>query len=192
MDRLSAWSVGLFLAFVGSSVAHTLTYAAVIPDDARRAHVLQESGHAYLSYLPCAVGLMAALALLGLVARVVATEGRRPPPGWPIAFLPALTFVVQEHFERLGHHGTFPWDAVLAPTFLPGLALQLPLGVLAYVAARALLRGAEELGASLRRPAPHAPDRLTAMLPLAHVDLVCPQAVPTGRVTRGPPPLVAA
>ena len=38
------------------------------------------------------------------------------------------------------------WHAFAGPTFLPGLALQLPFALLAYVAARLLLRAAVRLG----------------------------------------------
>ena len=141
MGRFAAWSVGLSLAFVGSQIAHALTYAAVAPDANRRAQLLEQSGHSYFAYHPFVWGLL--VALLGLVARVVVTERRSAALGWPIALLPALAFVVQEHLERLEHQVQFPWHALVEPTFLPGLVLQLPLGILAYVVARLAARCGE-------------------------------------------------
>ncbi len=143
MGRFAAWSVGLSLAFVGSQIAHALTYAAVAPDANRRAQLLEQSGHSYFAYLPFVWGLLVATALLGLVARVVVTERRSAALGWPIALLPALAFVVQEHLERLEHQVQFPLHALVEPTFLPGLVLQLPLGILAYVVARLAARCGE-------------------------------------------------
>jgi hypothetical protein len=191
MARLSAWTTGLVLAFFGSQIAHVLTYVTVVPDPARRARVLAASGHSYFAYLPFAIGLLCAVALLGLAARVVATERRGPAPGWPLALLPALTFVVQEHVERLGQTGAFPWHAVLEPTFATGLALQLPLGILAFVVARALLRGAEGLGALLRGRPQRVAVCHTAPQWTVFPEPARSQALPTGRITRGPPALAA-
>jgi hypothetical protein len=192
MGRFSAWSVGLFLAFLGSYAAHTLAYVSVAADPQRRGQLLEAGGHSYFAYLPFVCGLMAGLAVLGLAARVVATERRQAAVRWPISLLPALTFVAQEHVERLGHDGQFPWLAVLEPTFLTGLLLQLPLGVVAYVAARALLGSAERLGAFLRAPARRMPADRIAFRPIHVPGLVRVAARSTGRVTRGPPVRVAA
>ena len=63
--------------------------------------------------------------------------------------MPPLAFALQELLELSLHTGTFAWRAALAPTFLPGLLLQLPCAVLMYVAARLLLRAAERIGLAL-------------------------------------------
>lgn len=192
MGRFSAWSVGVFLAFVGSTLVHGLTYAAVVPDAQRRAHVLDQTGHSYLAYLPFVLGLGGALALLGLVARVAATERRSVLPGWPVALLPTLTFAVQEHIERLGADGGFPWHALLDPTFVPGLLLQLPLGALAFVVSRALLRSADKLGALVRGPSERTSPRRAAAPRIRSVACARTGARASGRITRGPPARVAA
>jgi hypothetical protein len=62
--------------------------------------------------------------------------------------------VLQEVIELSLHTGTLGWHAVLAPTFLPGLALQLPFALAAYLVARALLRAANALGRALAGPRP--------------------------------------
>jgi hypothetical protein len=191
MARFSAWTTGLVLAFFGSQIAHALTYAAVTPDAQQRATVLAQTGHSYFAYVPFAFGLLGAVAALGLAARLVATERTTAPLGWPVALLPLLTFVVQEHVERIVQQGSFPWHAVLDPTFAPGLLLQLPLGILAYIVARALLRGADRVAAILRSGAPRVAPRAlvtpapaTPELPLSAVRLRV-------RAPRGPPALVA-
>jgi hypothetical protein len=50
------------------------------------------------------------------------------------------------------HTGHFGWRAVLAPTFLPGLALQLPFACAAYALARVLLRAARRAGIAFAAP----------------------------------------
>jgi hypothetical protein len=55
------------------------------------------------------------------------------------------------------HTGTLGWHAAAEPTFLPGLALQLPFALLAFLAARLLLRAAVRLGRLLAdAPRPQA------------------------------------
>ena len=86
------------------------------------------------------------------------------------------------------HLGTFGWRAVLAPTFLPGVVLQLPLALLAYIAARLLLRTAERLGRAL------APTRLAPLLELTAtipVEELFVRIAATSRTSRGPPQVVA-
>ncbi len=151
MRRLSLWLLALPLAVAGSEVAHSLAYRLVDPSGARRAHVLQETGHGYFRYAPLGVAVAASLVLLALAMRV-SLACRRVPAGrlavW-FALVPALTFVLQEHLERLFADGAIPWSAALEPTFLPGLLLQIPLGLVAYLLVRLLLRGADRLGHTL-------------------------------------------
>lgn len=96
-----------------------------------------------------AAGAIASVSLL--LAVVDAARGRqaRALPAWAFALLPPLAFVLQEILERSLHLGTFAWQAALAPTFVPGLVLQLPFAAAAYVAARLLLRAAERAGRAL-------------------------------------------
>ena len=83
-----------------------------------------------------------------------AARGRpvRDVPAWAFALLPPVGFAIQELLELSLHTGTFGWRAVLAPTFLPGLLLQLPFALAAYVAARLLLRAAGHVGRALAPP----------------------------------------
>jgi hypothetical protein len=169
--------------------AHALAYRLVYPQlDAR---VLLETGHAYLAWLPLLLGIAGALALAALVAAGAdAARGRSPRdlPAWAFAVVPPLAFVLQEVLELSLHLGTFGWRAVLAPTFVPGLALQLPLAALAYLVARLLLRTAERLGRALAQPRTAA-----ATEPRAVAVFSAPAARPRSfaRTSRGPPRLVA-
>ena len=125
-----------------------------------RPAALLRSGHGYMSLLPFALGVAAAVTLLSLaLAAADAARGRRgrPLPAWAFALLPLVAFTVQEHLERWLSSGVFPWHAAAEPTFLPGLALQLPFGLLAYLAARLLLRAAEGVGRTLVQPAAPRP-----------------------------------
>src|SRR5256885_537897 len=74
----------------------------------------------------------------------------RPPAArvGPCRPAPPVGFALQELLELSLHTGTFGWRASLAPTSLPGLLLQLPFALAAYVAARVLLRTAEHVGRS--------------------------------------------
>jgi hypothetical protein len=149
MKRSLLWLVAVPLVVAGSQVAHVLAYRIAYPDVPVRVRALLLSGHGYMELMPLAIGVAAAVAVLSLavaVADVARGRAIRALPAWAFAVLPLLGFALQEHLERLLHTGSFPTNAILAPTFLPGLLLQLPFGLLAYLAARLLLRGAASLG----------------------------------------------
>jgi hypothetical protein len=190
MRRGLAWALTLPFVLLGTQAAHALAYELVYP----QAHVriLLATGHGYLTYLPLALALAGAVALSALcVATVDAARGRpaRKLPAWAFALLPPAMFVAQEVLELSLRTGTFGWQALLAPTFIPGLALQLPIALAAYVAARLLLRAAEHVGSALGQP------RAVRFL----VQLVAPPAATTLRLravvagcsSRGPPGPVA-
>jgi len=149
MRRGLAWLVATPLMLAGSEAAHLLAYRFVYPEAHVRVLALATSGHGYLARVPLVLGAGVAIALLSLVvAAFDAARGRsvRALPAWAFAVLPPLAFVVQEVLELSLHTGALGWRAVLAPTFLPGVALQAPFALAAYVAARMLLRAAERLG----------------------------------------------
>ncbi len=191
MRRGLAWLVATPLMLAGSEAAHVLAYRLVYPEAHVRVLALALTGHGYLSRVPLILGAGVAVAFLSLlVATFDAARGRRVRalPAWAFAVLPPLAFVVQEVLELSLHTGALGWRAVLAPTFLPGVALQAPFALAAYVAARLLLRAAERIGRMFaERPRP------------AFVDLVFTPAAQPARshrsslrlASRGPP-LVAA
>jgi hypothetical protein len=136
----------------GTEVAHALAYRIVYPVASVRWHVLAASGHGYLGYGPLVLGLAAATVLAAFastVADVVQGRPTRPLPAWTFGALPPVGFTVQEFTERLFATHTLPWWMVEQPTFRIGLLLQVPFALLAYIAARLLLRVAERAGEAL-------------------------------------------
>ena len=111
-------------------------------------------------------------------------------PAYAFALLPPLAFALQELLELSLHTGTFAWHAVLAPTFVPGLLLQLPVSILAYLAARLLLRAAERIGRALARPEPLSPGRELLPAPISIV--LNSRLAPAARLARAPPLAVVA
>ena len=185
MRRRLTWLAALPLMLAGTEAAHGVAYRLVFPQASLRFHVLASTGHGYLSWLPLVLGVAGALGVVGLGAAVADTArgravGSLPPAAF--AFLPPLAFVLQEVLELSLHTGTIGWHAFAEPTFLPGLALQLPFALLAYVAARLLLRAAIRLGRMLS--APGVRER-QGFFPLSTV--VAPQAQPRCVAARGPP-----
>jgi hypothetical protein len=186
----TAWVLAACLAAVGSATAHALAYATVAPRDAERASLLAATGHAYLAWVPFALGGLAALALVAVVAlaRDAARRNRsRPVPSWRLALLPFVGFAVQEHAERLASGGGFPLHAALEPAFLVGLALQIPFALAALALARALLAFADDVGLALA-----GPPRRPRLVPLLARPAEAPPparlpALAVGLGRRGPP-----
>ncbi len=150
------------------------------------------TGHSYFTRLPLVLAAAAACMLVSLVVTAVdAARGRpaRALPAWAFALLPPLAFALQELLELSLHTGTFAWRAVLAPTFLPGMLLQLPCALLMVVVARLLLRAAERIGLALARAVPSGAR--------AHAFAQTPSAPPARllagrRLARAPPRVVLA
>jgi len=197
MRRSLAWLVAVPLMLGGSEVAHALAYRIAYPDLPVRAQALLATGHGYDRWLPLVFGAAAAVVALSLLVTAAdAARGRAPRglPAWAFALLPPLAFAVQEHLELLLHTGVFPWHEAGRPTFLPGLALQLPFALLAWGAARLLLRTAERVGRAVARVAPPRP--LAAAVPLAAPASEPPlprlPLISRGLAKRGPPLLASA
>ena len=68
--------------------------------------------------------------------------------------MPPLAFVVQEHLERFLYSGDVPWTTALEPSFLLGLALQLPFALAALLVAWLLDSVAHALGRALAESPP--------------------------------------
>jgi len=170
------------------AVAYRLAYPQA---HVRVLHMIA-TGHSYFTRLPVVLAAAGACLLVALVVTACdAARGRtaRALPAWAFALLPPLAFALQELLELSLHTGTFAWHAVLAPTFAPGLLLQLPFALLMYVVARVLLRAAERIGRALRRPAP----RLRAALALAAAPVAPAVRLLAGRrLARAPPRVVPA
>jgi hypothetical protein len=145
-------ALSLPLAAVGSLAGHAAGYAlaGTTGQDARI--------HGYLAFAPQFLAACAAAVAIALALRISGRlQGR--PAAWPFALFPPLAFVVQELIERFT--AGLPAHAVFEPGVYAGLAVQLPIALLAYLAGRALLRVADTAAVALAtrpplslRPAP--------------------------------------
>jgi hypothetical protein len=185
-----AWLVAISLMTVGSLAAHSVAYRFVETDADPSAEALAATGHGYLGYAPFLVASALAIGAAVLVSVVVrAARGSLPAPRsvWQLALLPPLAFVLQEYLERLAAGGEIG-DLLAQPTFLVGLALQVPFAAAALLAARTLTRAAVSLGAAL---APTRPALLCLRsCPAVPGDQIVLPARPfatADRAVRGPP-----
>jgi len=191
MRRGLVWVVSVPLLVAGTEAAHALAYRIAYPDPVERSYALAASGHGYLAHLPLALAV--GLALAGCALALHGSRARRGAlldstvPARAFAVLPPVTFALQEHLERLLHGGGIPFDAVLEPTFLLGVVLQLPFALLAYLLVRLLLGAAERIGVRLR-PAPRrAPSRPATRRRPPPVALPRLAPLAAGASGRGPP-----
>jgi hypothetical protein len=165
MRRRVTWLVAVPLLYAGSQAGHVLAYRLVYPGTPIRSRVLLATGHGYYDRLPLALGIAGGVALVSLlVAALDASRGRpaRTLPPWAFGLLAPTAFALQEFLELSLHTGTFAWHAAAAPTFLPGLVVQLPFALLAWLVARLLLRAAVQAG---RAFAAQRPSGRTPLLP---------------------------
>lgn len=174
--RLLAWALVTPMAAAGILVAHALAYWVTGTQPG--------AVHAYLAHGPQVV---AVLATIGLVVLAVEQRelGRRSFLGF--ALVAPIGFACQEHLERVVHTGELPW-LLTTPTFLVGLALQLPVALLCAVVAR-------RVAGSLRDVrAPSRAGRVADLwLPLSDRPLAIPHVVRLARATgRAPPPLLGS
>jgi hypothetical protein len=192
--RVAAWVIALPLAVASWLGAHCLSYWLVSPGAEEHMGLHAEHGHAWLGYTPSLAIWGLTLVVAGLVLCVgEGLRGRRPSvvPLRLFALLPATGFVVQEHLERLIGTGSVPVDLVAEPTFLVGLALQLPFALAALLLTRALYAIGFGLGRTiggrlvLGRPVSSGPPSLLR-LP-ACPTLIRPSVLALGHGQRAPP-----
>jgi hypothetical protein len=195
MRRRAAWLIPLPLAVSSWLGAHCMAYWLVSPAGEHHHMGLHaESGHAYLGYTPALVAWGLALVVAGLLLCVgQGLRGCRPsrPPVRLFVLLPPLGFVLQEHLERLVGSGAIPYDLMLEPTFLVGLALQLPFALAGLLLAHALRALGFGLGRvlarqlALGRPMREAAPALVRLPALA--TLIAPSVLDLGHGPRAPP-----
>lgn len=152
MRQRLAWLSTVPLMVTGLLVGHGLGYRLALPDAHARADALAHSGHGYLAYTSVALIVCLGLLLLALAFRAVA--GFHGAPSSPAAspalvLLPPVAFAVQEYVERLVYSGHVSWTTALQPSFLLGLALQLPFALAALLIAWALDVFAHAVGRAL-------------------------------------------
>jgi len=173
--RMLAWGLVTPVAAAGILVAHALAY--------RLTGTAPGPVHGYLEHGPQVLAILATIGLVGLAFQE-RSLGRRSP--WAFALVGPLGFVAQEHVERLAHTGEVPW-LLTTPTFLLGLALQVPIALLFVFAARRL---AGSLAVAHR---PRSIARGEAWLPLSECPQLHPRVVRHARPTgRGPPPVLGS
>ena len=193
--RMAAGVLAIPLAIASWLGAHCLAYWLVSPGAEHRMGMHAEHGHAWLGYTPALAVWGLAVVVAGLVLCAGAgIRGHRPspPPLRFFAILPSVGFVIQEHVERLIGSGSIPADLVLEPTFLLGLALQLPFALVALLLTRALYALSFGLGRAMAastpaigRPLRHGPP--SAPLRPASATLVSPSVLALGHGQRAPP-----
>jgi hypothetical protein len=190
----AAWLISLPLAVASWLGAHCFAYWLVSPGAEHQMGLHAEHGHAYLGYTPAIVVWGFALLVAGLVLCVGdGLHGRRPfqPPLRLFALLPPAGFVAQEHLERLVGSGGIPHHLVTEPTFLVGLALQLPFALAALLLAYAMSAlgfgfGRAAAGVfALRRPVYAGPS--TWLTPPAPATLLPSSVLCPGHGPRAPP-----
>jgi hypothetical protein len=168
-------ALSLPLAAVGTLAGHAAGYALV---GGSQHHV-----HGYLAFAPEFLAVCVAMLAAGLALRTGGRLRGSPSP-WIFALLPPLAFIAQELIERLV--AGLPAHAVFEPAVYAGLAAQAPVALLAYLAARALLRvtdeAAEALAPRISLAVPHAALPFPAPLPALRV-----AELAFGRLGRAPP-----
>jgi hypothetical protein len=176
---MAGWVVALPLVAASWLGAHCLSYWLVAPGAEEHMGLHAEHGHAWLGYTPAlAIWALTLVVAGGVLCVGQGLRGRRPSgPGVRVfALLPAAGFVVQEHVERLIGTGSIPADLVAEPTFLVGLALQLPFALAALLLTRALYAIAFGLGRALADNSAIGP-ALRYGPPLLRCRPVCPMLV---------------
>jgi hypothetical protein len=174
----------------GLLAGHWVGYRLAIPDAHARADVLSQSGHGYLGNAPLALTTCLLVLIASLLFRALAGyrgQPARPAASPAIVLLSPAAFVVQEHVERVVHSGQMPWTAALQPSFLVGLALQLPFALAALLIAWALDSVAHAVGRALAAAPPRP--LLPVFVPLpAHVTAAPrPAGLARGYGERAPP-----
>lgn len=178
----------------GSLAAHALTYPLVAARaEGGHQESAERSSTGLASHSVLALGIVAAL--LGavgvgwLIARLRGRSGSGTSPGLFFS-LPPLAYSLQELIERLLHAEAAPFNAVLEPRFLIGLALQIPVGLVALFVARLLLRVVHGIFRALAKPR-LSTARLRSSLPRLPASCVLPRipALALGYTERGPPAL---
>ena len=159
-------------------------------------HHHAEGGHVYFASTPVLIAALVTVLAAGLVLCVA--EGVRGskrglgPPAVVFAVLPPLGFLVQEHVEDLVRSGSLPGTLILEPTFLAGLALQLPFAVAALLLCRGLYFLGYALGRFLARGLVVATRVQTTLAMAARprarsVTLIPPSVLGEGHGSRAPP-----
>ncbi len=138
--RRALLAFSLPLAAAGTLAGHAAGYA--LAGSSRR----DALAHGYLGYAPQFLALCVAVLVLALGLRVTGRlQGR--PSALPFALIPPVAFLAQELIERVVVG--LPAHSALEPAVYIGLAAQLPVALAGFLAARSLLRAADEAARGL-------------------------------------------
>jgi hypothetical protein len=175
--------------------AHCLAYVLVPPARSGTMHHHMDESHNWFASMPVLVAAGVTVVAAGLVLCV--GEGlrggpERAPGLTPLfALLPPLGFVVQEHLEHLLASGSVPYEVALEPTFLTGLALQLPFALGALLLTGALFSLGYRFGRLLGRVIPAARPADSRPLPViavgGHACVVLSSPFAPAHAPRAPP-----
>jgi hypothetical protein len=193
MRKGTVWLVSFPIALFGMLAAHAVANAAVgSPEGAGEVFASAASG---AELVPVVAALVAGAILLGLIGRVAGrwcfTAGGRSL-ALQFALLPLLGFVLLELGERFAHGGVGASDSLHGPTFLLGLALQLPFALAGYLAARVLLCLSDGVRALIARRRPQCFARPIAALRRPYDAPPPPARRGAAHSGRAPPAFVAA
>lgn len=182
LPRKALWLAVLPLLVAGSEAAQAVLDRFTTAS--YRGAELLEPSHA--NALLGIAGIGALLLGSGFVGHVASGCRSRAISLWIFCLVPPVLFIVQEHVEYWVGHGGLAGSPAKQSAFLLGLALQAPFTLLAYIAARLLMRLAKAIADRLQ-PAPLVSE---PSAPLALRDRNrSPRRVQLegSRVTRGPP-----
>ena len=146
--RRLPWLLSIALIGLGSVTAHSLGYLAFARAGERGGEVA-EGSHGLESHLPLLLAMLGAAVAVGVLSRIVSAARGRPAGDASVRWfvlLPPLGFALQEAIERVLHVESFPWNGMHEPAFLAALLLQIPFGIVAFVAALWLTRVAVGIG----------------------------------------------
>jgi hypothetical protein len=140
MGRRTLWPLALPLTGASTLLAHEGAYGLAGPGD--------DHLHGYLGHAPLLFGAFACALALAFLLRLRGRLGGAPA-AWPYGAVPIAVYAVQESLERVLAGVPLSADG---RALLLGLALQLPLGLVAYLLARTLLTCADTVGELVRGP----------------------------------------
>lgn len=165
-----AWLIALPMACASWLSAHCLAYLLVPPANPGAMHEHMDESHNWFASMPVLVAagitvLAAGLALcIGDGMRGGRARTQAPVPLF--ALMPPIGFAVQEHLEHVLASGSAPYTVAVEPTFLTGLALQLPFAIGALLLAGALYALGHRFGCLLARAIPAVRAVLRRPLPV--------------------------
>jgi hypothetical protein len=180
----AAWLVALPIAAASWLSAHCLAYLLVPPADSGTMHHHMDESHNWFGSMPVLVAAGVTVLAAGLVLCIGegwrGRHGNSLAPSRVFALLPAAGFVVQEHLEQFLASDSVPYEVAIEPTFMTGLALQLPFALGALLLAGGLSALGYRFGWLRARAIPAGPavDRQ----PIPVVSLIPPARVAVSSV----------